>query len=99
MGQTETARRSKRVENNDVVLLDLIATVTGIAVGDNVCCATDLKSGGTTLLITLFAAHSPQLLYVPGRIVHHAAATYRGDGKIDTKDVPDITDRAAAATC
>ena len=27
-----------------------------------------------------------EILYIPGRIVHHAAATYRGDGKTDAKN-------------
>jgi hypothetical protein len=34
------------------------------------------------------------LLYIPGRIVHHASATYRGDGKTDAKDAAIIADQA-----
>jgi len=47
--------------------------------------ATDLNTGGPALLLALLEAHGQQVLYIPGRIVHHAAATYRGDGKSDAK--------------
>jgi transposase len=47
-------------------------------------------------LIELLAAHAQQLLYIPGRIVHHAAATYGGDGKTDAKDARIIADQAIA---
>ncbi len=57
-----------------------------------------LGSGGAALLIALLAAHGQQLLYIPGRIVHHAAATYRGDGKTDAKDARIIADQARMRT-
>ena len=38
------------------------------------------------------------MLYLPGRIVHHAAATYRGDGKTDAKDARIIADQARMRT-
>jgi len=41
---------------------------------------------------------SQQLLYIPGRIVHHAAATYCGDGKTDAKDARIIADQARMRT-
>lgn len=88
----------QRVENNEAALLDLIDTVLGIADDDNVCWATDLNSGGAALLIALLAAHTQQLLYIPGRIVHHAAVTYRGDGKTDAKDARIIADQARMRT-
>lgn len=96
--QTGTVLLSKRVENDEAVLLDLIETVVGIADGDSVCWATDLNSGGAALLITLLAARVQQLLYIPGRIVHYAAATYRGDGKTDAKDARIIADQARMRT-
>ena len=49
-------------------------------------------------MIALLAAHQQQLLYIPGRIVHHAAATYRGDGKTDAKDARIIADQARMRT-
>ncbi len=50
------------------------------------------------MLIELLAAHAQQVLYILGRIVHHAAATYRGDGKTDAKDARIIADQARRRT-
>lgn len=96
--QSGTVLLSKRVENDENALLDLIATIAENAAGGEVCWATDLNSGGAALLIELLAAHGQQLLYIPGRIVHHAAATYRGDGKTDAKDARIIADQARMRT-
>lgn len=96
--QTGTVVFSKRVDNDETVLLELIATVAEIAAGGDICWATDLNAGGAALLIELLAAHGQQLLYIPGRIVHHAAATYRGDGKTDAKDARIIADQARMRT-
>lgn len=96
--QTGAVLFSKRVENDENALLDLIATVAEISAGREVCGATDLNAGGAALLIELLSAHAQQLLYIPGRIVHHAAATYRGDGKTDAKDARIIADQARMRT-
>jgi transposase len=96
--QTGAVLLSKRVENDETALLELIATIAEIAAGREVCWATDLNAGGAALLIELLAAHAQQLLYIPGRIVHHAAATYRGDGKTDAKDARIIADQARMRT-
>ena len=96
--QTGTVLLSKRVENDENALLELIATIAEIAASHEVCWATDLNSGGAALLIELLAAHGHQLLYIPGRIVHHAAATYSGDGKTDAKDARIIADQARMRT-
>lgn len=90
---------SRRVENDEAALLELIGTVIELASDDgDVCWATDLNAGGAALLIGLLAGHGQQLLYIPGRIVHHAAATYRGDGKTDAKDARIIADQARMRT-
>jgi transposase len=96
--QAGTVLLSKRVENDEEALLELIATILEIAAGGEVCWATDLNAGGAALLIELLAAHAQRLLYIPGRIVHHAAATYRGDGKTDAKDARIIADQARMRT-
>jgi transposase len=96
--QAGTVLLSKRVENDENALLGLIATVLDLADGGEVVWATDLNSGGAALLIALLAGHAQQLLYIPGRIVHHAAATYRGDGKTDAKDARIIADQARMRT-
>jgi hypothetical protein len=85
---------SRRVINDEAELLELIGAVVDLADGDQVCWATDLNAGGAALLITLLVGHGQRLLYIPGRVVHHAAATYRGDGKTDAKDARIIADQA-----
>lgn len=80
---------SRRVLNDESVLLELIAAVLAVAGGDPVVWATDLNSGGAALLIALLTERGQPLLYIPGRIVHHAAQTYRGDGKTGCEGRPD----------
>jgi hypothetical protein len=87
-----------KVDNDETALLELIGTVAGIAAGAAVCWATDLNAGGAAMLIALLTAHGQHLLYLPGRIVHHAAATYRGDGKTDAKDARITADQARMRT-
>ncbi|ETA66398.1 IS110 family RNA-guided transposase [Haloechinothrix halophila] len=89
---------SRRVVNDETALLQLIAAVHEVADGDDTVWATDLNSGGAALLIALLAERGQQVLYIPGRIVHHAAATYRGDGKTDAKDARIIADQARMRT-
>jgi transposase len=89
---------SRRVNNDETELLELIGAVVDLADGDQVCWATDLNAGGAALLITLLAAHSQRLLYIPGRVVHYAAATYQGSGKTDAKDARIIADQARMRT-
>jgi transposase len=96
--QTGQVLLSRRVNNNEAALLELIAGVLALAKGDEVVWATDLNSGGAALLITLLADHGQQLLYIAGRIIHHAAATYRGEGKTDAKDARIIADQARMRT-
>ena len=85
---------SQRVANDESALLELITSVLALAGEDQVVWATDLNAGGAAMLIALLANHGQQVLYIPGRIVHHAAATYRGDGKTDAKDARIIADQA-----
>lgn len=89
---------SRRVANDEAALVHLIAAVSELSDSDPVVWATDLNSGGAALLIALLAERGEQLLYIPGRIVHHAAATYRGEGKTDAKDARIIADQARMRT-
>jgi transposase len=88
---------SRRVVNDESALLELIAAVLALG-GGQVVWATDLNAGGAALLIALLAERGQRVLYIPGRIVHHAAATYRGDGKTDAKDARIIADQARMRT-
>ncbi|OZF41768.1 IS110 family transposase [Rhodococcus sp. 14-2470-1b] len=85
---------SRRVLNDEAVLKSLIDDVLGIADGGQVVWAVDLNSGGAALLTAMLAAGRQTLMYIPGRIVHHAAGGYRGDGKTDAKDAAIIADQA-----
>jgi transposase len=89
---------SQRVPNDEPALLQLLAGVLELADGDEVVWATDLNHGGPALLIALLVGHSQDILYIPGRTVHHASKIYRGDGKTDAKDAAVIADQARMRT-
>lgn len=85
---------SQRLSNDEDTLLGLIGQVAEIACGRPVTWATDLNAGGAALLLAVLADHGQHVLYIPGRIIHHAAATYKGDAKTDAKDAAIIADQA-----
>jgi transposase len=85
---------SRRVANDEAALLELISTVATMADGGEVTWAIDLNAGGAALLITLLIAAEQRLLYIPGRTVHPASGSYRGEGKTDAKDAAVIADQA-----
>ncbi|MET8633096.1 IS110 family transposase [Streptomyces sp. NPDC004680] len=84
---------SRRVANDETLLLELIADVLALSEGDPVTWAVDLNAGGAALLIALLTDNGQQVLYIPGRSVHHASGSYRGDGKSDAKDAFIIADQ------
>ncbi|WP_405607659.1 IS110 family transposase [Streptomyces sp. NBC_00076] len=81
---------SRRVANDETTLLELIGEILDLSEGEPVTWAIDLNAGGAALLI----AHGQKVLYIPGRTVHHASGSYRGDGKTDAKDAYVIADQA-----
>lgn len=85
---------SRKVSNDEADLTELIDDVAELAVDGHIQWAIDLNAGGAALLIALLVARAQSLVYIPGRTVHHAAATYRGDGKTDAKDAAVIADQA-----
>jgi transposase len=85
---------SRRVANDEAALLELISAVMTLADGGEVTWAIDLNAGGAALLITLLIAADQRLLYIAGRTVHHAAGSYRGEGKTDARDAAIIADQA-----
>ncbi|WP_343044913.1 IS110 family transposase [Pseudarthrobacter oxydans] len=89
---------SQRVPNDEPALLQLLANVLELAAGDAVVWATDLNHGGPALLIALLVGHGQDILYIPGRTVHHASKIYRGEGKTDAKDAAVIADQARMRT-
>jgi len=85
---------SRRVPNDETVLVELIDAVTALADGGEVTWAIDLNHGGAALLIAMLVTAGKRLLYIPGRAVHHASGSYHGDGKTDAKDAAIIADQA-----
>ncbi|MXG29791.1 transposase [Streptomyces sp. YIM 132580] len=80
-------RRSRRMDNDEAALLALAFDVLELSDGDPVTWAIDLHAGGATLMIALLADNGQQVIYIPGRTVHHASSSYRGDGKGRTDDI------------
>lgn len=87
-------RLSQRVANDEASLLKLISDVLALSEGEPVTWAIDLNSGGAALMIALLTDNGQKVLYIPGRTVHHASGSYRGDGKTDAKDAFVIADQA-----
>ncbi|MEW1914920.1 IS110 family transposase [Kitasatospora sp. NPDC085895] len=85
---------SRRVPNSEPELLQLLGDVLELANGGQVTWAVDLNAGGAALMIALLVGHGQRVLYIPGRTVHHASGSYRGDGKTDAKDAFVIADQA-----
>lgn len=85
---------SRRVDNEETALLKLIAGVLELGEGDPVTWAIDLNAGGAVLMIALLTDNGQQVRCIPGRTVHHASGSYRGDGKSDAKDAFVIADQA-----
>lgn len=83
---------SRRVTNDETVLLELIGHVTGLA--EEVRWAVDVSTGGAALLLALLVAHGQQVFYLSGNQVNRAADGYRGEGKTDAKDAAIIADQA-----
>ena len=89
---------SRRVVNDEAALTNLIRAVKELAGGDSVRWAIDLNSGGAALLITLLLDDGQDLLYIPGRTVHHASGAYRGDSKTPRTRRSSPTKHACAKT-
>lgn len=83
---------SRRIANDETVLLELLAEVSGLA--DEVTWAIDVRTGGAALLLTLLLAHGQKVFYISGHMVNRAAGGYRGEGKTDARDAAVIADQA-----
>jgi transposase len=83
---------SRRVVNDETELRTLVADVT--VLGKDVTWAVDIVGGEAALALALLVAHEQTVLYLSGRAVHHAAGSYRGEGKSDARDAAIIADQA-----
>ncbi|MFF1855474.1 IS110 family transposase [Streptomyces sp. NPDC058219] len=92
---TDAKRKlSRRVANDETALLQLISDVLELSDGEPVTWAIDLNAGGAALMIALLTDNGQRVLYIPGRTVHHASGSNRGDAKTDAKDAFVIADQA-----
>lgn len=85
---------SRRISNDESVIQTLIDDVATLAEGGKATWAKDLNSAGAALLLALLVAADQAAFYICGRVVYHAAAGYRGEGKTDAKDAAIIADQA-----
>lgn len=60
---------SRRINNDENVIKELIDDVTRLADGGKAVWATDLNSGGAALLLALLIAAKQAVFYIPGRVV------------------------------
>lgn len=74
--------------NDETALLKLIADVLELSDGEPVTWAIDLNADVAAQMIALLTDNGQQVLYIPGRTVHHASGSYRGDGKTEARRVP-----------
>lgn len=86
---------SRRVFNDESVLLELIADV--LALSEDTLWAVDINHGGAALLISLLLSHEQPMVYITGLAVHQASAACRGQGKTDEKDAFVIADQTSDA--
>lgn len=85
---------TRRFGNDENDILTLIEDVERTADGGDAVWATDINSGGAALLLAHLIDAKQSVFYIPGRVVYHAAAGYRGEGKTDAKDAAIIADQA-----
>jgi hypothetical protein len=90
IGADGKRKLSRRVANDETALLELSAVAVGFSDSVQVTWAIDRNVGGAALLTD----NGQQVLYIPGRTVHHTSGSYRGDGKSDAKDGFVIADQA-----
>jgi hypothetical protein len=83
---------SRRVQNDEAVLLPLIDDV--LSISPDVLWAVDLNHGGAALLIGLLINREQPLVYITGLSVQRASSSYRGEGKTDAEDAFVIADQA-----
>ena len=83
---------SRRVDNDEADLLELIGEVLSLA--EDVVWAVDQPGGGAALLLALLWERGQEVVYVPGLAVDRARDGYRGESKTDRKDARVIADQA-----
>lgn len=85
---------SRRFANRESEIFTLLSDVTSVQTGAEITRTTDLNHRGVGLLRAVLSDHGQPLHYIPGRAVHHAANTHRGEAKADATDAVIIADQA-----
>ncbi|MEU2107162.1 IS110 family transposase [Nocardia sp. NPDC019255] len=85
---------SSRVANDEASLVKLLDAVQGLRPGVDITWATDLNRGPASLLLALLFNRHQKVIYLHGRVFHHAAAVYPGSRKTDARDAAIIADHA-----
>ncbi len=85
---------SRKVQNDEGSLLELVEEVLSLAAGGRVVWAIDQPGGGAALLLALLWEREQRVLYVPGLVVDRARDAYRGESKTDERDAHVIADQA-----
>ncbi len=86
---------SRRVDNTEAAITQVIGEVTGPRRRRRVGWAVDMTSGATALLITLLLAARQPVAYVPGRLVSRIASGIAGGAaKTDARDARTIAEIA-----
>ena len=83
---------SLKVLNDEVQILEVIATLGGMA--DDRVWAIDILGTPSALLLALLARTGEQVRYASGRVVAAMSTAYTGEGKTDAKDAYVIAETA-----
>ncbi len=85
---------SRRVQNDEADLLELIEEVLSLAARSRLAWAIDQPGGSAALLLALLWERNQRVFYVPGLSVDRARDAYRGESKTDARDARVIADQA-----
>jgi transposase len=85
---------SRKVENNEADLLELIDEVLVLAGQGQTVWAVDQPGGSAALLLALLWERDQRVLYLPGLAVDRVRDAYPGESKTDAPDAYLIADQA-----
>ena len=85
---------SRKVENDEADLLELINEVLALAGQGKALWAVDQPGGSVALLLALLWEREQKVLYLPGLAVDRARDAYPGESKADARDAHLIADQA-----
>lgn len=87
-----TALLSVKIGNGEAEILDVIATVSGLA--EQLVWAVDIIGAPSALILALLEQAGQSVRYASGRVVAAMSSAYAGEGKTDAKDAYVIAETA-----